>query len=194
MTKEQLIELVNERVERRWHPDYVAAMLSRVHAQMIYEVFRLDPQMMIKYCKRYEVPVQENDGEYFSVIPANLIDVAGPTGGVRLIQTEKGDGVDFRPVTPYQWSMIKDLEVTKVSEAIRYWRAATNVVYRGKRIKELEGTNLIFWCLIPISEYEDEEDINIPAGIEMILVQQTLQLLMTKPVDDLVNDVNEKTK
>lgn len=192
MTKEQYIELLNERSGGEWHPNIIAAMVEKVLSNLFYSTFSTDPQKLIKYCTEFKVNVLSEDGLYYSVLPSPIVDVAGPTGGVRMIQPLRDENIDFRPVTISQWAIMKTLEVVKVQRAIRYMKIENQIRYRGRLIENLKQVRM--FILVPFSQLDYEAELNIPAGVEVELTKNVLQLLQNKPIDDIINDANEKTK
>lgn len=195
MIKEAFIELINRKAENRWHPDYVAMMIAKGFNQMIYEVFRTDPQQLIHYCSERQVEVKETENVYYSDIDFGLIKVAGVSGGIRLIKTSKGDNIDFVFMSQTQYMLMNDMDVMTITDYVPCVLINDQkVYYKGKRIKDFLGKDLVYYALIPFDDLDDQDQVVLPAGTEATLTKLVYELLGEKPFDDLVNDRNEKTK
>ena len=198
MTKGQLVELVNRRFQNRWHPKYIEFYLSRVLNELLFQAFSATNYTFYdQFTKIYwdvDVKFDEGHNEYYIDLPEEIIQVPGISSGVRSVEPNSGElDILFVPVTVNQAKVYKGLEAGTMNETLFYTVQNTKIEFiwdmRLSSIKKLK----LRLC-IPLNKYGDTDNINIPLGLEQSLVDKTVASLQNKPLDDIDNDSNERTK
>lgn len=198
MTKRQWVELVNRRFDNRWHPKYIEFYLARVLNELLFKTFRATNytyyDQFVKVYRDVDVSFDETYKEFYINLPEEIIQVPGISGGVRSIEANIGElDITFVPVTINQAKVYKGLEAGQHNFTIFFTVQNTKVEFiwdmRLAQIKKLK----LRLC-IPFNKYDDDDHINIPLGLEQSLIEKTVAALQNKPIDELVNDSNERTK
>jgi len=198
MTKKQLVELVNRRFQNRWHPKYIELYLARVLDELMFQAFSsINYTYYDQFVKVYwdvDVSYNEEHKEYYITLPEEIIQIPGISGGVRSIEPNSGElDILFVPVTINQAKVYKGLEAGQHNSTIFYTVQNTKIEFiwdmRMGSIKKLK----LRLC-IPLNKYEDDDNINIPLGLEQTLIEKTVAAIQNKPLDDMINDSNERTK
>lgn len=198
MTKRQWVELVNRRFDNRWHPKYIEFYLARVLNELLFQTFSATNytyyDQFVKVYRDVDVSFDETYKEFYINLPEEIIQVPGISGGVRSIEANIGElDITFVPVTINQAKVYKGLEAGQHNFTIFFTVQNTKVEFiwdmRLAQIKKLK----LRLC-IPFNKYDDDDHINIPLGLEQSLIEKTVTALQNKPIDELVNDSNERTK
>lgn len=198
MTKKQWVELVNRRFQNRWHPKYIEFYLARVLNELLFQAFSSTNytyyDQFVKVYRDVDVSYDETYKEFYIDLPEEIIQVPGISGGVRSIEANIGElDIIFVPVTINQAKVYKGLEAGQHNSTIFFTVQNTKVEFiwdmRLAKIKKLK----LRLC-IPFNKYDDDDNINIPLGLEQSLIEKTVAALQNKPIDELVNDSNERTK
>lgn len=198
MTKRQWVELVNRRFDNRWHPKYIEFYLARVLNELLFQTFSATNytyyDQFVKVYRDVDVSFDETYKEFYINLPEEIIQVPGISGGVRSIEANIGElDITFVPVTINQAKVYKGLEAGQHNFTIFFTVQNTKVEFiwdmRLAQIKKLK----LRLC-IPFNKYDDDDHINIPLGLEQSLIEKTVAALQNKPIDELVNDSNERTK
>ena len=198
MTKGQWVELVNRRFDNRWHPKYIEFYLARVLNELLFSAFSVNNYVyydqFVKVYYDVDVTYNSEHKEYYITLPEEIVQVPGISGGVRSIEPNSGElDIMFVPVTINQAKVYKGLEAGQHNSTIFYTVQNSKIEFiwdmRMASIKKLK----LRLC-IPLNKYDDDDNINIPLGLEQTLIEKTVSAIQNKPPDDLVNDSNEKTK
>jgi hypothetical protein len=198
MKKAEVVELINRKFQNRWHPKYVEFYISRVLNELLFQSFSVTNYTFYdQFTKVYydvDVSYDEIHKEYYITLPEEIIQVPGISSGVRSIEPNSGEiDIMFAPVTINQAKVYKGLEAGQQNETLLYTVQNKKIEFiwdmRLANIKKLK----LRLC-IPFDKYGDDENVNIPLGLEQTLVDKTYASMQNKPVDDTVNDGNEKTK
>ena len=196
MTKEQLIDLIRERLPDNieWHEGIIEKNISMAFNQIFYDTFRKDSANLDLYCKTYlqDVLYEENTDTYYSVLPVvSIVQFPDPADGVRRIQREKGIGVEFIPITGNMGIVSDDDEILAQSEIIGYRVTNGRIEYRwmNPRITKVKMD-----VVRTFESYDWTEQIYIPSGKDEQLISLIINFLQGQPMKDLVNDNNPITK
>ena len=198
MNKRQWIETVNRRFQNQWHPKYIELYLSRVIDELLFQAFSNKNysfyDQFVKIYHDVDVKFDETHKEYYVDLPEEIIQVPGISGGVRSLEPNQGDlDIIFTPVTINQAKVYKGLEAGQHNTTIFYTVRNTQIEFvYDLRLMTLKYVKLRL-C-IPFNKYDDDDNINIPLGMEHSIIEKTVLALQNKPPDELVNDSNERTK
>lgn len=198
MKKAQWIELVNRRFQNQWHPKYIELYLSRVINELLFQAFsNTNFQFYDQFVKVYydvEVKYDQAHREYYIDLPEEIVQVPGIAGGVRSVEPNQGDlDILFTPVTINQAKTYKGLEASTQGTTLFFTVRNTVIEFvYDMRLSTLKKVKLRL-C-IPFNKYDDDDNINIPLGMEQSIIEKTVTAIQNKPPDDLINDSNERTK
>lgn len=202
MKKIALIELLKEKTGGTVSPGMLNSVLGRAFNQLLYSTFRSNMSSYDSYAKLYKGLDIEKDtelGVYFTRIPANIIQLPTVTDGVRNITTMKRSGLTFAPITEVEAEIHEGLEVSTIADTsipIGFMLSKTEdgevIQYSGIRMMDITKVNVLL--LIPIEDLEMDEEIKIPSGKDVELIEIAMQIISGKPPTDNVNDGNTKTR
>ena len=178
------------------------SVLGRAFNQLLYSTFRSKLGSYDSYAKKFENLDVEKDtdgGYYFTNLPANIIQLPIVADGVRNITTPKGTGLIFAPLSEIQDEIIGQMEVSYLIDdniPIGYMLSKTPngeiIKYQGQKMRDIKKVNLLL--LVPIEDLEMDEEIKIPSGKDVELIDLAIQIITGTPPDDTVNDGNDKTR
>lgn len=196
MTKRQLIETINRRFQNQWHPNMVASYIALAIEKFLYPQLKADPSNYDMFTKDYEnqtVSYDEDREIYYITLPSPVIQLMKTGDGVRDIRTTRGKSITFTPVSANQAKVLNDLEVFKIHDRVRYIVRNGRIEFFDKNtIEKIPTVDLSL--AIPFNQYDSDDEVVIPAGAGIDIVNVTIQLMQNKPIDDLINDTNERTK
>lgn len=198
MNKAQWVELVNRRFQNQWHPKYIELYLSRVINELLFQAFSntnfIFYDQFVKVYYDVDVKYDAVHKEYYIDLPEEIIQVPGISGGVRSIESNQGElDILFTPVTINQAKVYKGLEASTQGTTI-FFTVRNSVVEFVYDLRLMTLKKVKMRLCIPFNKYEDEDNINIPLGMEQSIIEKTVAALQNKPLDELINDSNERTK
>lgn len=202
MKKIELIELLRERTGQSYSPGMLNSVLGRAFNQLLYSTFRSKLGSYDSYAKKFEnldVEKHPEGGYYFTKLPANIIQLPLVADGVRNITTQRGTSLLFAPMSEIQNEIQGSLEIDYLPDSsipIGYMLSKTKdgeiIRYQDGKISDIEKVNLLL--LVPIEDLEMDEDIKIPSGKDVELIDLAIQIITGTPPIDTVNDGNVKTR
>lgn len=198
ITKAELVELIRRRLvgqisnesEGSFDEPLIAKYLGRAFNMVLWEVFRGGVHNLDNYNKRYTgvaVAYNSTKDRYFSTLPADIVQLPRVGSGVLKIQTQTGTTAKFIPISSQEVEFIDGQEVDLISNNIRY-------VIRGKEVEYFGMTSAIasvgvdMDLVIPIDEYDWDDDVMIPSGQDQRLIEITVAFATGQPVDDQINN------
>ena len=196
MTKAQIIEAINRRFQNKWHPNIISFYVSQAIEKFIYPQLKKDPSnydMFTKEFENQEVKFNEGKKSYYVDLPVPIIQLIKTGDGVREIHTPTGKGILFTPVSAAQANILSTLEVFKIQDRIRYIVRRDKIEFFANN--QIENIGKVTLSLaIPFSSYDEDDEITLPSGQGFDLIEMVFRTMQNKPVDDIANDTNEKTK
>ena len=196
MKKIEFIEAIRKTLRTNADPYLIGFYIGRAMNQIIYDTFRRDISNLDIYAHTYtDVPVlhDEDQDVYYSKFPVPIIQLPISGDGVISIHSMKGYGVEFAGKRAELNHIHKNLEVSVINGPIPYWIASNRVEYgRGGMIGEMEKVKM---RVIPdFGKLDMLDDVYIPTGKDVDIINIVRQFLGDIPFDDTINDNNEKTR
>lgn len=201
MKKIELIELLQERNGKSVSPGMCNTALGRAFNQLLYDTFRTKLGSYDSYAKKYEnldVKYSYVGEFYYTNLPAKIIQLPETTDGIRNITTPRGTAVTFVPISERQNEIMRDLEVSEIGDQnipIGFMLSKTGdiefIKYQNGKISDIKKVALLL--LVPIEDLEMDDEIKIPSGKDVELLNIAIQILTGMMPNDNVNDANTKT-
>jgi len=198
MRKDKFIDLVRNRLGassvdrlKKADPRTVELAIAAVMNTVFYEAFRKDTSNLDTYTKTYEnVAVsQDPDTEiYYSTLPANVVQFPIVGDGVVGINEMKGEDVMFVPLPSSDFEMMYGLEVDLIDDVIKYTRKGNIVEYVNF---DSTITAVRMDLVVDFTEWDDDEDVPIPSGQDINIMNKVVEYLLGKPTTDILNNQNE---
>jgi hypothetical protein len=201
MTKEQIRDLIRHKISGG---DLTSDLLSRYHGKFIDKYIELgfntivgavsdlatksnDYGLLDYYIKAFKVPVTCDTyrDEYYSILPCPIVPLP-MARGIRMISPMKGQGMDFIYRENNSANIYDELECGLTSDYITYYPEGNKVFYGRNMTPEL--TELLFKVLPTFSAWSDTDEIPLPTGKEMELIEKVCALIMQKPQEDRKSD------
>ena len=200
MTRKGLIEMVQFRLAGgnttadglgKYHPEIIAAFIARAFEQIMYAVFVRDKSNLDLYAKWYDnVPVVFDNSRqtYTATLPNSVIQFPEGAGIRRLMpcRLHKGTMLDsFVPVKVGAEEAYSNLEAGKIT---------TKGMYRliGKTIDlPMHDANVQYLSMllvVPFDKLADEDEIYLPSGQDVTLIDTVTQLMSGKKPEDQSNN------
>lgn len=202
-TKDQFIELVKTRIAGGNTSSEQTAKFGSVITEysiagalndVFYNIFRQDTSNLDLYSREYrnvDILYDAATNKYYSNLPENIVQLPDPQNGVRRISLMQDESVKFVPRIADAISVFNGLDVSLISDRIGY------TVYAQRRV-EYDNMNPAYTkvkmsLVIPFEKYDGDDDIYIPAGQEMNIVDMVIKLLSGQPNEKKLNDNSGKT-
>jgi hypothetical protein len=161
-------------------------LVGRGFNQIIYEVFRQDMSNLDLYCRTFpnvEILFDEETNQWYSNLPEQIVQLPDQAEGVRWILPMKGRVNMFVPVTKEGWNVHDDMPVTPYDTSVSYSPTNRRVEYdREPPVKTVK-----MGLVIPIEKYGANEEINIPAGQDVRLLEVVDMYIQNPPPVDKSN-------
>ena len=195
MIKEGLISLVRNRLQKYdktaiYHDKVIEYQLDVCWNEILHDAFNSDETNYDFYAKDYYgVSVTLVNGRYQALYPDPIVQLISKSEGVRRVSVSDFD-LEFVPVSLYEQELLEGLELDQMFDGdgvIRY-----RVMYdKIQFLEDMSGVSTVDMTLvIPFRAYDMTEDIPIPSGKAMSLVDLAVERLSTIPPVDLTNANN----
>ena len=203
--KKALIELVRQRANGELEAKQlgkvsdtmVAYYVGRVYNSILAEVLTKGFSNTDPYVKEYTGMAISQDGTtntYYSTLPEKIISIPRRSGnGVVSIRGTQSESIEFAPMTNNMFRIIDGLDVDEVDDVIGYVYKNGKVEYKGMTTTVASGT-VKMELIIPFESYDDTDEINIPTGMDEVLIRRAVDLIMGIPDADRINDNNSLNK
>jgi len=196
MKKIEFIEAIRKSLRTNADPYLVGFYIGRAMNQIIYDTFRRDISNIDIYAHTYKnIAVEEDTDQdiYYSKLPVSIVQLPISGDGVLSIHSMKGYGVEFAAKRAELNHIHKNLEVSSINGPIPYWINSGRVEY-GKKPMIGELDKVMMRIIPDFGKLDMLDDIYIPTGKDVDVINITRQFLGDLPYDDTVNDNNEKTR
>ena len=198
MIKSAIRELVRSRLHAidktaKYHDEVLDAWITMGFNQLLGQLFRKNLGNFDLYTKRYNgVPVLEdaNTGIFYCEYPATIVQTIDVAEGVRRINTPRGRGIEFAPMSGDSMQVLPELDVNYVTDVVGF-RVFTDRVEFIWLPDDIDTVRMEL--VVPYSEYDDLEDVKIPGGSDLQLLEIVLNLVLGTPPRDLKNDNSDRT-
>jgi hypothetical protein len=177
MTKKQLIELVQKRLNKgstvpdiykNAHPLVVQEYISLAFNSIFYAIFKNNPEGLDIYGRWYDdQDVLSVGGRYYCNLPVSTIQMPDNYSSVRRItKTEDEDGISFLPARTVSASVYNRLGTTERSGAITY--SVTNKIWFKDFKPDITKVNI--FQITPFSDMDDTDPVPVPGGQDSQLI------------------------
>lgn len=199
MIKNKLIELVRANVfggsatadrlyladERRVELDIAAALNT-----LFFQIFKKEPSNLDRYAKPYlniAVSYEASTQTYYSILPAKIIQYPTVGDGIWNINTMLGKDVQFVPIRINDTELLFENEFNSLDDVIGYTLSGNRVnYYNFDPIITAVKMDLV----VDFTEWASTDDVPIPSGQDMEIINIIRQMYNLKPIDRL-NNQNE---
>jgi hypothetical protein len=168
--------------ERRIELDIAAALNT-----LFYQTFKKDPSNLDRYSKPYlNVPVsyEASTQTYYSILPAKVIQYPICGDGIWNINTMLGKDLTFAPIQMGDKEFLFDNEFSSLDDVIGYSLSGSRVDYFNF---DPIITAVKMDLVVDFTEWGMDEDVPIPSGQDMEVVNIIRQMYNLKPKDTLNN-------
>lgn len=185
-------------LDSRYHPLVIGEMFGVVYADMIGQIAQQatkakDWSQFDAYLKAYKnVPVliDEDRNEYYSLIPATIIELPA-NRGIRLISPMQDQRNKFNYIDSDSESMWGELESGNIPDGTQYYREGGKAYYRNFS-QDYITPGLLFKLMVPLSEFGDEEEIGLPSTRMTDIFDKIKDMLQRRAPEDVANDNSSK--
>jgi hypothetical protein len=199
MVKKQLIELIRGRILggsasvdrlKEADPRRIELAIAAVLNTIFYDAFRNHSSNLDTYSKKYKnvaVILDSTTNIYYSTLPANVVQFPRVSDGIMNINTMKGVDVTFVPLKDDDTEMMYGIESDLIDDVIKYIRKGNIVEYHNF---DPTITTVRMDLVVDFTEWDMDEDIPIPSGQDMNIVNMVTQYLKQdiRPTDLLNNE------
>jgi len=147
----------------------------------------LDAWKYDKLTKSYKLDIEfDSDTEkYYSTLPINVTSIVDNTG-IRMVHPLKEETSVFFPRHQTDAFLMGGLDVNQFSDMVYYYLEGKTLWYTGSI--DCNWKQVRAKLFIKFSEFDDTDDISLPDGKDMQLIQIAIQMLQTKKPMDIVDD------
>ena len=202
MKKIHLIELVQDflaggdmvaDLKGKFHPEIIANHLALAYNQVIMQTYLeakqySDYSILDSWAKNFTVSIVSGK----VALPFPPVALPNAMGILQVCpSTDLTNAFAYRETNSN--AVFAELEVGSVSTRPTFYleqNAGTGINSHVLILGNVPGgtTSLYVKMIVPLSEIDDFETVSIPAGKEKLLVDTTIELMMSKPPEDKVND------
>lgn len=199
MQKNKIIELIRSNIfggsetvdrlyladERRVELDIAAAINT-----LFFQIFKKDPSNLDRYAKTYlnvAVSYEASTETYYSILPAKVIQYPTVGDGIWDINTMTGRDITFAPIQISDRDMLYENEFDSMDDVIGYTLSGNRVNYHNF---DSIITAVKMDLVVDFTEWTSTENVPIPAGQDLEIINIIRQMYNMKPVDRL-NNQNE---
>ena len=198
MTAREFIDLTIQRLSggdftpdqmAKFHPEVVRRHISSAFNQIIYDVFRKNPDELDLYAKRYDditPTVDAVTSEYTCDLTKPVIQMPNNLG-IRLVTA--GDDINdiYYPISSQSAAIFDGLPVNTLDTSITYYLQGEKLFFRNMEAADA-AKKVIIKQVIPFAELADTDFVYIPAGQDEKIMAVILNLFNGLPQEDLIND------
>ena len=170
----------------------VEHVMGRVYSDILFQQWKTMPLSVGQYAKTYDSNTIEQDATtdiYYTSLPAKVLSFPDSQSGIRKISTLKGEGVDFVSEYSDNMELMEGLECDTASNVISYTLRNNRIEFKNMT-NTIAASNIRIEIIIPFEEYDYEDDVLLPSGLQTQLIQVTTEYLIGKPPEDMVNNQN----
>jgi hypothetical protein len=180
MRKDKFIELIRRSIPTDHNPAVIDGYISLAYNAFVKNTFMQDVIHNEYFTKLYEgvdVEGEANNDYYFATIPATILSIRRPGGGVWSIDTTGSYDLTFVPIPDMTFKIIENLTALKVPSHIPYVNLGNRVQFRV-RVLNIEKVNMRL--LVEFGEYDAGDDIQFPGGAELQIRELVMNYLLQK--------------
>ncbi len=200
MTKEQYIEIVkgiltsadpNPDVEEKYHEARIELFISMAFNDIIYQVFARNLDETDLYVRTYTVDVEFDTiyGQYFADLPARVLQLPRNMGIHKISPVR--ENWSFVPINQLSEEVFNELEVNNHCTEPSYFYTPKRVFFQNYDWKNRHIKKLRLDIVIPFEEYDDKDEIVIPAGKESTILGFVTQMLGQQLPADHTTNIND---
>ena len=199
MTKAESISFVSNNLKKidktnKYHPVVIEKAITIAFNQGYSDIFDRDPRLLDNYTVTYggggtpiAIAADANTSILESALPAEYVPFKDKNSGVRSIATVAQSAVKFYPASKREFEILPNTLVGELNanderayytvrkDTIEYYGVPSAVVSAGVRMD----------IVIPFDAYSDGDDVIIPFGKDLQLIQAVIELMRTIPQVDL---------
>jgi hypothetical protein len=196
MVKKQLIELVSRHikgndssVDRKYQADkrIIELDIAAAFNTIIYTIFKKEPSNLGRYTKKYKnvAIVQDPDTlKYYAILPATVIQFPTPTDGIWKINEMQGRDISFVAMDKRKNEMFYESEFQSIDNVIEFSLSSNIVDFENH---DPDITEVLMDLVVTFTEWDDDEDVPLPAGQDLNIVNIVRELSGLRPIDKLNN-------
>ena len=144
------------------------------------------PDSLVKTFPGIDVVKDEEMGDFFSVLPSSVMDL--PYGsGIRLVAPSGNASGAFVPVSNTHGSLYSGLESSGLEGRVGYYQDGKKIRYENMPQGE-KPEKVMIRLVAPVEGISDDEDIDIPADMQMEVVTAVLEIYGVYRQQDEIND------
>jgi len=202
MKKQDLIEQiidVKNRIptlrDKDIDPVVFEQIISRVFNQLICDLsakgvnnFQLLTKLFIGDDKTgVDVQQDTNTGMYYSLLPADISHLPDIRTGVRNVAPMTDNSVEFHPISRNRIIGRSNQTVNQISKEIFYTPGQDSdgnltVDYIGMNSNN-NVAKVKMYLLIPFEAYGEDDQVHLPGGQDMILIENVMKIIQNTPKD-----------
>jgi hypothetical protein len=154
---------------------------------IFFKIFKKDPSNLDRYSKSYlnvAVQYEASTQTYYSILPAKVIQYPVVGDGIWNINTMTGQDVTFNPIQMGNKEFLFESEWKDIDDVIGYSLSGSRVDYFNF---DPIITAVKMDLIVDFTEWGMDEDVPIPSGQDLEVLNIVRQMYGLKPVDKLDN-------
>lgn len=121
----------------------------------------------------------------YAVLPASILSITN-NDGIRMITPTQEETTAFLPRKIVDNFLMNGLDVNTITGLIYYTLEGNKIYFTGAM--DCNWTQVLAKLALRFTEFDDNDEINLPEGQDAELIQITLSLLQQKQPMDIIND------
>ena len=199
MTSEQWVDFVRLHLgeidpSKQYHRKFVKLALSVSWENLVFDTYRRTPHELDALTKSYgdegtplQVVLNRDTGEYYTLLPSNIVIIDRIGSGVIEVSTLQGQAVTFVPVSSYEKRISRNVEVSSVVSTIPYCVEDKKIVYTSMN-NDIVNAGVRMKLVVPFDAYGSTEHVPVPAGQTQRFLESVLSTLGVVVNEELINN------
>jgi len=177
MTKVEFIDYISSMTGYRHHEKVIEYSITQAYGQMVHDYLNGVIDSFQYWTKEYTeqaVTLDATKDLYYTDLPAAVVSIGSPTGAVREINTNQGQGLNFFPMGEDDWEYFYGLDSETTNSDIGYEIIGDKVWYFNMD-DDIATVRMVL--AIPFNEFDATDEVTMPAGRDYDITRLTIELL-----------------
>lgn len=177
MTKVEITDYIDAMTGYKFHPKVIEYTINQAYGQMVHDYVNGVIDSFQFWTKEYtgqDVSEDTTKDMYYTTLPAAIVSIGNPTGGVREINTNQGYGFNFFPMNEDEREYFDGLDSDSINTDVGY-EVIGNRVYYYNISESITKVRMVL--NVQFSEFASTDEVIMPAGRDYDIVALTIEML-----------------
>jgi len=199
MTKRNYIDLIIDwlaggdapaDIKGKYHPEIISKHIETIYNAIIFEdsmarIHKKQYSNLDSYTKTYYVDLELDEirDEYYFTLPGDIIQLPD-NRGIRKICLKQDQAYSFIYRSNNTVDIYSELEASMVHDRPRYYLENVKVYIDEELREEIVEEGLLAKLVVSFNEFEDTDELPVPAGKDNMIFDMIVEKLRKKPKEE----------